>query len=95
MTPRGSAVFGVTAKSVTGLAILFLVLDGFPLFEHSAGIACVAGSEHMRVPSDQFIRNFVNNLVDVEAPSLARDLRVHHYQQEQIAQFLPKMRADS
>ena len=29
MTPRGSAVFGVTAKSVTGLAILFLVLAAF------------------------------------------------------------------
>ena len=29
MTPRESAVFGVTAKSVTGLAILFLVLAAF------------------------------------------------------------------
>jgi len=29
MTPRGSAVFGVTAKSVTGLAIAFLVLAAF------------------------------------------------------------------
>jgi hypothetical protein len=29
MTPRGLAVFGVTAKSVTGLAILFLVLAAF------------------------------------------------------------------
>src|SRR6266581_5027147 len=29
MTPRGSAVFGVTAKSVTGLSILFLVLAAF------------------------------------------------------------------
>ena len=29
MTPRGSAVFGVTAKSVTGLAILFLVVAAF------------------------------------------------------------------
>src|SRR6266571_4081329 len=29
MTPRGSAVFGVTAKSVIGLAILFLVLAAF------------------------------------------------------------------
>jgi hypothetical protein len=29
MTPWGSAVFGVTAKSVTGLAILFLVLAAF------------------------------------------------------------------
>jgi len=29
MTPRGSAVFGVTAKSVTGLAIVFLVLAAF------------------------------------------------------------------
>ena len=29
MTPRGSAVFGVTPKSVTGLAILFLVLAAF------------------------------------------------------------------
>ena len=29
MTPRGSAVFGVTAKSVTGLALLFLVLAVF------------------------------------------------------------------
>jgi hypothetical protein len=29
MTPRGSAIFGVTAKSVTGLAILFLVVAAF------------------------------------------------------------------
>jgi hypothetical protein len=29
MTPRGSAVFGVTAKSVSGLAIAFLVLAAF------------------------------------------------------------------
>ena len=29
MTPRGSAVLGVTAKSVTGLAILFLVVAAF------------------------------------------------------------------
>jgi predicted nuclease with TOPRIM domain len=29
MTPRESAVFGVTAKSVTGLAILFLVVAAF------------------------------------------------------------------
>jgi hypothetical protein len=29
MTPRGSAVFGITAKSVTGVAILFLVLAAF------------------------------------------------------------------
>jgi hypothetical protein len=29
MTPRESAVFGVTAKSVTGLAIAFLVLSAF------------------------------------------------------------------
>jgi len=29
MTPRGSAVFGVTAKSVSGLAIVFLVLAAF------------------------------------------------------------------
>jgi flagellar biosynthesis/type III secretory pathway chaperone len=29
MTPRGSAVFGVTAKNVTGVAILFLVLAAF------------------------------------------------------------------
>jgi len=29
MTPWGSAVFGVTAKSVTGLAIVFLVLAAF------------------------------------------------------------------
>ena len=29
MTPRGSAVFGVTAKSVTALSILFLVLAAF------------------------------------------------------------------
>ena len=29
MTPRGSAVFGVTAKSVIGLAIFFLVLAAF------------------------------------------------------------------
>jgi hypothetical protein len=29
MTPRGSAVFGVTAKSVSGLALAFLVLAAF------------------------------------------------------------------
>src|SRR2546430_17295430 len=29
MTPRGSAVFAVTSKSVTGLAIAFLVLAAF------------------------------------------------------------------
>ena len=72
---------------------LFLCpLDCLPLFEHGAGIARVAGSEHMRMPPDQFVRRFANDFADVEAPSLPGDLRMHDYQQEQIAKFLSKMR---
>ena len=44
------------------------------------------------MPPDQFIRDVVNDVADVETSSFAGDLRVHHYQQEQIAEFFAKMR---
>src|SRR5947209_18906374 len=46
----------------------------------------------MRMPPDQFVRRFANDFADVEAPVLPGDLRMHDYQQEQIAKFLSKMR---
>jgi hypothetical protein len=33
----------------------------------------------------------LNYLFDVEAAGFARDLRMHHYEQQKIAEFLAKM----
>src|SRR5690348_5755533 len=74
------------------IGLFLFPLNRFPLLEHSAGIAGVAGSKDMGMPPDQFIRDVADNFVNVEASSFTRDLRVHHHQQEQIAQFLAEMR---
>ena len=46
----------------------------------------------MRMPPHQLLRNFAKDLLDVEATCFACNLRVHDYQQQQIAEFLAKMR---
>ena len=73
------------------VGLFLFALDRFPLLEHGAGITHVARSKHMRVSPHQFVRNFPDDLIDIEAPCFAGDLRMHDYQQQKIAQFLAKM----
>ena len=41
---------------------------------------------------DQFVRHFAAHIFDGEAASFARDLRMHHHLEEQIAQLLAQIR---
>src|ERR1051325_3193201 len=45
----------------------------------------------MRMPPDQLVGNFPNDVVDVESPGFARDFSMHYGQEQEIAEFLPKM----
>src|SRR3982751_625029 len=75
-----------------GVGVFLVALNCFPLFEHGACVACFARAEHMRVPPDQFVRHMLNHLLDTEPGGFARDLRVHYYEQQKIAELLAKMR---
>src|SRR6476619_6437577 len=75
-----------------GVGVFLFALDCFPLFQHGAGVACFARAEDMRVPPDQFVRHMLNHLLDAEPAGFARDLRVHYYEQQKIAELLAKMR---
>ena len=46
----------------------------------------------MRMPPDEFVRHLLNHLLGVEPAGFARDLGMHYYEQQEIAEFLAKMR---
>ena len=57
-------------------ARFFRALDRFPLFQHRSAVACIALAKHVRVTADEFLRHLVNDIVDLESSSFARDLGI-------------------
>src|SRR4029453_3755122 len=45
----------------------------------------------MRVTPDQFLRYILEHAVDVEPVEFAGDFGVHHDQQQEVAEFFPKI----
>ncbi len=72
-------------------AILVLVLDGFPLFHHAFRIAHVTLRENVRMSPDQLRRHFLQDFVDMETPGFVRNFRMHHGEQNQVAQLFAKI----
>ena len=66
-------------------------LDRFPLFQHRAAVAHIAFAKDMRVTSDEFLRHVTEHIVDIEPVLFLRDFRVHHNEQEKIAQFFAEI----
>jgi len=46
----------------------------------------------MRMTPHQLLRHVIDDIVDVESDGFARDLGVHHDQQQEVTEFLAKMR---
>ena len=73
-----------------GVVLLF-ALDRLPLFHDAIRVAHAALAENMRMPADQFGRHFLQHFVDIEPAGFLRDLRVHHGQQDQVAEFFAQI----
>src|SRR6266487_5628259 len=72
-------------------ACFFRTLDRFPLFQHCAAVAHIAFAKDMRVTPDEFLRHVTENIIDIESVLFLRDFRVHHDEQEKIAQFFAEI----
>src|SRR5438045_927567 len=74
-----------------GDALLFS-FDRFPLLHHALAVAHGALAEDVRMSPNQLSGDFLEHLADIEAAGLLRDFRVHHREQNQVAQFLAQIR---
>src|SRR5207249_11045594 len=68
--------------------------DALPIFQNGAGVARVALAKNVGMAPEEFVGDLRNDVVDGKSPGFARDLGVHHHQQQEIAKFFLKMRVD-
>src|SRR5881394_3027473 len=78
------ALFGCPVRQ---LCSLFLSFDRLPILDHLFWSAGCIVAENMRMTSNEFVADFLNNGVDVEAVRFLAELGLKDDVQKKVAEF--------